>query len=210
MKYELIKNTNAGVIVDPTPVLRDIKDTFRVSFILPVEGAYIALFRDEDGNEYKSVVYDGAATVPRELLKKEQLAGLTVCLTDGDAVLQAWECHPLKIGTFLYLRQTMWQITAGLSDAELYARLAEIEKSHAEAQEAYAELKADYTAQSERVEAFVKNITEQFAACQKELASLKTAHSTLATAYNEATTVVNDLTKRVYDLEKNYDPTIIN
>lgn len=210
MKYELIKNSNAGVIIDPTPVLRDIRDTFRVSFILPREGAYIALFRGEDGVEHKAVVWDGAATVPKELLKKEQLVGLTVCLTDGDAILHAWECHPLKIGTFLFMRQTQWQITAGLSDAELYARLAEIEKSHADAQEAYAALKADYTAQSERVAAFAKNITEQFTACQKELASLKTAHSTLVGAYNEATKVVNDLTKRVYELEKNYDPTVIN
>ena len=47
MKYELIKGSNAGVIIDPTPILLDIKDTFEVSFVLPDEGGYIAL-RSED------------------------------------------------------------------------------------------------------------------------------------------------------------------
>ncbi len=38
MRYELLSNSDVGVIIDQTPVLRDIKDTFVVSFDLPEPG----------------------------------------------------------------------------------------------------------------------------------------------------------------------------
>ena len=94
MKYELIENSNAGVIIDPTPVLRDIKDTFEVSFLLPHAGAYIALFRGEDGVEHKAVIRDSAVQIPKELLGKEQRVGLTVCFIDGESEVLAWDCLP--------------------------------------------------------------------------------------------------------------------
>lgn len=132
MRYELITNSNKGVIIDPTPVLRDIKDTFPVSFVLPDSGAYMAVFRGEDNQERTVVIKDGTAIIPKELLTKEQRVGVTVCLINGEKILHSWECHPLAVGAFLKLRQTQWQITAAMGDEELYKRLAEIERQHAQ------------------------------------------------------------------------------
>lgn len=209
MKYELIENSNAGVIIDPTPVLRDIKDTFEVSFLLPHAGAYIALFRGEDGVEHKAVIKDSAVQIPKELLGKEQRVGLTVCFIDGDTVVHAWECHPLKVGAFLYLRQTQWQITAALTDAELYARLAEIERGDAETRAAFDALKRDYTAHRTETAQLVADFKLKLYEQGERLASVKNANETLTAAYNKAITVVNDLTQRVAAIEKNYDPTVI-
>ena len=144
MKYELIKNSNVGAIIDPTPILGDIKDTFTVSFVLPEVGAYIALFRDEQGVEYRTVIKDGTVKVPKQLLAKEQRIGLTVCQITEDEILHSWECQTLKVGTFLSLRKTQWQITAEADDKEIYTRLAELERLHGSMQCAFAELKNDY------------------------------------------------------------------
>lgn len=198
MKYELVKNSHAGIITDPTPVLLDIAGTFKITFDLPCEGAYFALFRDEGGTEYKAVITRGEAAVPKGIIGKEQRVGLTVCLTDGDKILWAWECHPLKIGSFLQLRKTQWQLTSGFSDAELLARLAEIERVHAETEAKFSDLKREVGAAVQSLVSFEKRLSEA-----------EKTNKTLAEAYNNATKVVNDLSKRVYDLEKNYDPTLI-
>ena len=140
MQYELIPNSSVGVITDTSPVFRDVKDTSAVSFILPEPGEYIALFRDESGTEYRASIKDGAAKVPKQLLTKEQRIGLTVCKITDEAIEQTWECPTLKVGTFLSLRQTQWQITVGADDKELYARLASIEREHAKRGAEYAAL----------------------------------------------------------------------
>ena len=209
MQYELINGSGVGVITDPTPILRDIKDTFCVSFVLPEAGAYVALFRDENGVEYRATIKDSTVKVPKPLLTKEQGVGLTVCKLDGEKITQSWECHPLKVGTFLSLRQTQWQITAGLDDRELFARLAETEREHAKTRAEFDALKADYSSHraetAESVGTFERKLTEQ----GEVLASVKKANETLTKSYNEAIKVVNDLSQRVLALEKNYDPTII-
>lgn len=210
MRYELIKNSHAGVIVDPTPVFLDIAETFKITFALPREGAYIALFRDEAGVEYKAVVYEDAVIVPREVIGKEQRVGLTVCLTDGDKILWAWECHPLKVGAFLYLRKTQWQLTAGFSDEELLARLAEIERIHAETEAAFAALHRDYDAQGVAVRQYMEQTAETIATFEKRLASVEKGNQLIAYAHNKATKVINDLQKKVLDLEKHYDPTLLD
>ncbi len=209
MKYELIKNSNAGVIIDPTPILLDIKDTFKVSFVLPEESAYIALFRGEDNVEYKVVIKDSVALVPKQLFKKEQRVGLTVCQVDGEKMIHAWECHSLRIGAFLYLRQTQWQITAAVDDKEIYARIAELEKSHAETQTAFKTLQAENTRCMDECSKTAREHAEQVAELTKTLVSVKKANETLADRYNKAIKVINDLSERVKALEKNYDPTII-
>lgn len=202
MKYELIKDSNAGVIIDPTPILLDIKDTFKVSFVLPEEGAYIALFRGEDNAEYKAVIKDSMAILPKELFKKEQRVGLTVCQIENEKIIHAWECHSLRIGAFLYLRQTQWQITAAVDDKEIYARIAELERSHAET---ITENKRFMSEFSKVAQEYANQLAEN----ARTLASVKKANETLATEYNKAIKVINDLSERVNALEKNYDPTII-
>ena len=144
MRYELVDNSDVGVIIDPTPILRDIKDTFAMSFVLPDAGAYVALFRDEDGVEYRVTIADGAAKIPKQLLTKEQRIGLTVCEIYDDKILRSWVCQTLKVGTFLSLRKTQWQITAGTDDKELYARLAEIERANAKERAEYKALLAAF------------------------------------------------------------------
>lgn len=209
MQYELIDGAGVGVITDPTPILRDIKDTFGVSFVLPGEGVYVALFRDEGGVEYRATIKDSVAKVPRQILTKNQRVGLTVCKVDGDEITQSWECYPLKVGSFLELRKTQWQITAGMDDRELYARLAEIEKTHARTQAEFNELKAENLRRADEFAQTAREYAESVNGLTKALASVKTTNETLAKSYNEAIKVVNDLTGRVAALEKNYDPTII-
>ncbi|MDE6401349.1 MAG: hypothetical protein K2L54_01915 [Clostridiales bacterium] len=216
MQYELIHNSDVGVITDPTPILRDIKDTFTVSFVLPKPGAYVVLFRDESGVEYRATIKDGAAKVPKQLLAKEQRIGLTVCQISDDEILHSWVCQTLKVGTFLSLRQTQWQITVGTDDKELYARLSEIERANAKARAEYSALLAAFdTLQGEfaRCEQEAERTAQEHAERQNELikalASLRTENETLATEYNKAIEVINSLSERVTALEKNYDPTLI-
>ncbi len=209
MQYELIDKAGVGVITDPTPILRDIKDTFGVSFVLPDEGAYVALFRDEGGVEYRATIKDSVAKVPKQILTKNQRIGLTVCKVDGDEITQAWECYPLAVGSFLELRKTQWQITAGMDDRELYARLAEIEKQHAQTQAEFNALKAENLRRADEFAKTAQEYAESVNGLTKALASVKTANGTLAQNYNEAVKVINNLSERVSALEKNDDPTVI-
>ena len=216
MRYELIDNSDVGVIIDPTPILRDIKDTFAVSFVLPDAGVYIALFRDEDGVEYRVALADGAAKIPKQLLTKEQRIGLTVCEIYDDKILRSWVCQTLKVGTFLSLRKTQWQITAGTDDKELYARLAEIERANAKERAEYKALLAAFDtlqAEYDGYKAATAKAEEERAAQLSELikalASVKTANETLAAKYNEAIQTINNHSERITALEKNYDPTVI-
>lgn len=202
MRYELIENSHAGIIIDPTPILLDIKDTFEVSFVLPDRGGYIALFRGEDNAEYKVAIKDGVARIPKELFKKEQRVGLTVCQVNEEEILHAWECHSLRIGAFLHLRQTQWQVTAGVDDKELFARIAELEKAFVTWQTENLRCIDEYNKAA-------REYAEQSAELTKTLASVKKANETLVDGYNNAIKVINDLSERVKALEKNYDPTII-
>ncbi|MCH5163082.1 MAG: hypothetical protein J1G38_06290 [Clostridiales bacterium] len=217
MKYELIHNSDVGVIVDSTPILRDIKGTFTVSFVLPENGAYVALFRDESGIEYRTIVKDGVAKVPKELLKKEQLVGLTVCQVSDDAVLRSWECQTLKVGSFISLRQTQWQITAGVDDKALFARLAEIESANAKARAEYSALLAAFDSLQTEFASYKKETdraeqehAERLTELLKALAAVQAANGTLAENYNKAIEVINNLSERLTALESNYDPTVIN
>ena len=216
MRYELIDNSDVGVIIDPTPILRDIKDTFAVSFVLPDAGVYVALFRDEDGVEYRVTIADGAAKIPKQLLTKEQRIGLTVCEIYDDKILRSWVCQTLKVGTFLSLRKTQWQITAGMDDKELYARLAEIERANAKERAEYKALlaafdtlQAEYDSYKAATAEAEEERTAQLSELIKALASVKTANETLAAKYNEAIETINSHSERITALEKNYDPTVI-
>ncbi len=170
MQYKLIKNSDVGVIIDPAPILRDIKDTFTVSFVLPENGVYIALFRDESGVEYRTTIKDRKVKVPKQLLSKEQRIGLTVCQITEDEILHSWECQTLKVGTFLSLRKTQWQITAGLDDKEIYLRIAELEKSHAEHIEQYRKVDKELMQELKRGFAELTAAYEQEKAVKQKLA----------------------------------------
>ena len=216
MRYELIDNSDVGVIIDPTPIFRDIKDTFAVSCVLPDARAYVALFRDEDGVEYRVTIADGAAKIPKQLLTKEQRIGLTVCEIYDDKILRSWVCQTLKVGTFLSLRKTQWQITAGTDDKELYARLAEIERANAKERAEYKALlaafdtlQAEYDSYKAATAEAEEERTAQLSELIKALASVKTANETLAAKYNEAIETINSHSERITALEKNYDPTVI-
>lgn len=194
MKYELIKDSDVGVIIDSTPILRDIKDTFEVSFVLPFEtrvGTYIALFCGADGIERKVLLRKNNVLIPKELLNKEQMVSLTIAFTDGEKIIKAWKCQPLSVGTFLQERASWRQISSGLTDRELYNRIADLEKKYADAQLEYNLMQKTCQQLSVTVSKFEKQNNET------------------VLAYNNAIKVINDLQERVYNLEKNYDPTVI-
>lgn len=209
MKYELIRDGNVGVLIDPTPIFSDIKDTFTVSFILPESGAYVALFRDEKGIEYKTIIGNERAQIPKELLKKEQRVGLTVCKVDGDNILRVWECQSMQTVAFLRMRQTQWQITAGVDDKELYARLAQIEQEFANSQKLVNELMAQNTVYKNEIAVAITEFNTTLNMANTALASHKTSIETLTQSYNNAIEVINNLSERLAALESNYDPTVI-
>ena len=200
MRYELLKDSNAGVVIDQTPVLQDIKDTFKVSFLLPGEGAYIALFRGEDNIEHKAVIRDNTVVIPKALLNKEQLVRLTVCKIDGDKIVRAWECWSLRIGAFLHMRQRQWQVAA--AEKDIIARLAGLERENST-------LKASTASTANKTAELVTKLRQDLNSQTAALASLKTDNGKMATAYNSAIEVINDLSKRVAAVEKHYDPTLI-
>lgn len=127
MKYELDPNSSRGYLIENTPIFSDIKDTFRVSFIMP-DGVYIALFKGADGVEYRKAIKDGVCKIPKELLNKEQYVELTVHKVEGDKILQSWVCEPLRITAFLNLRQTQWQLSGGMTENDCIERLNILEK----------------------------------------------------------------------------------
>lgn len=202
MKYELIENSNVGVIVDATPILRDIKDTFEVSFLLPGEGTFVALFCGADGVERKAIIRNGKVVIPKELLAQEQRVALTVCLTDGETIIHAWECQPIKVGTFLQQRMTQRQISAGLTIDEVLTRLADLERIHAET-------KSEYLRRTDEYNKATQEYADTLNGLKKALASVEKANETLVQNYNKAIGVVNDLSGRMTAIEKNYDPTVI-
>lgn len=200
MRYELLKDSCEGVLVDSTPILRDISDTFEVSFLLPGEGAYIALFKGEDDIEHKALIQRGVAKIPKPILSKEQLVRLTVCKIDSEKVSQAWECWSLRVGAFLHMRQRQWQVAA--AEKDILARLAELTSENAT-------LKATVTRVKHETAEQVSKLRQELNSQTEALASLKTSNAKMATAYNGAIEVVNDLSKRVAAVEKHYDPTLI-
>lgn len=127
MQYELIANSDRGILIERTPVMRDIRDTYEVSFLLPDDGSYIVLFKAADGAEYRKTIKDSACKIPKELLTKEQYTEVTVCKIDNEKVLQSWNCEPLRITAFLDMRRTQWQLSAGMTEENCLNRLAEIE-----------------------------------------------------------------------------------
>lgn len=133
MKYELIPNSNRGILIDRTPILQDVRDTYEVSFLLPEEGTYIVLLKGKDGIEYRKTIKDGMCKFPRELLKKEQYVEMVVCKLGDDRVLWTWQCEPIKVTAFLCLRRTQWELSGGMTENDCYTRLAELERLYAEA-----------------------------------------------------------------------------
>ena len=132
MKYELITGSDKGVLIDRTPVMRDVRDTFEVSFILPDNSGYLALFKGADKVEYRKAIKDGICKVPKELLKKEQFIELTVCQVNNDKVLQSWECEPIKVTAFFGMRRNQWQLSGGMTEKDCFARLVELERLYAQ------------------------------------------------------------------------------
>lgn len=197
MRYELLKDSCEGVIIDSTPILRDIADTFEVSFLLPDKRAYIALFKGEDDIEHKELIRrDGTAKIPKPILSKEQLVRITVCKIDSERILQSWECWPFRIGAFLHMRKRQWEVAA--AEKDILARLAVMTRDNAALQNANRE-----TAE------LVSRLREELRGQTETLAGLKAENAKLATAYNKSIEVINDLSKRLAAVEKHYDPTLI-
>lgn len=216
MRYELIPNGHRGVLQDRTPALGDVRDTFTVSFSLPESGAYLALFTDAAGIEYRKSIRDGTCKVPKELFAHEQYVALTVCRITDDSVAWSWECEPLKVTSLIALRQNQWELSGGMTDENCYTRLNELERRYAQTLADIATVQSEADAIS-RQAAEAAEYTEQIRtelsgridAMQSVIADVKTQNRELAENYNKAIAVVNDLSRRLKALEKNYDPTII-
>lgn len=174
MKYELIENSNKGVLIDRTPVMREVRDTYEVSFLLPDNSGYLALFKGADKIEYRKAIKDGVCKVPKELLKKEQFIELTVCQVNNDKVLQSWECEPIKVTAFFGMRRNQWQLSGGMTEKDCFKRLVELEKRYAQTTKTVNEHKERITA----LEALTETLKE-------ELEEIKTASNALSQALEE-------------------------
>lgn len=172
MKYKLEYENTKGIMIDRTPILGDIRDTYAVSFLLPGNGCYIALFIDSDGIEYRKAIFDGKCKIPYELLKKEQYVDLTVCEIIDDEIKHSWVCDPLKISSFMYLRRTQWTISGGMTDKDCLSRLNEIEQLYTKAMkdmwdvktelcERVAAIETAFSEQKERIENAISKLEKQ-------------------------------------------------
>lgn len=167
MTYELL-TTGRGVMTDRTPVLQDVRDTYAVSFVLPESGVYIALLKGADGVEYRKTVTGGVCKLPKELLKVEQYAELTVCRVDGERIVATWECEPLKISSLINARRSQWQLSGGMTDKDAYARMAELERNNAALETTVEGYKADLNEQAEKIQAEQKRLSEAVASVKRE------------------------------------------
>ena len=199
MKYELLSQGDRGILIDRTPIFQDVRDTFEVSFLLPGEGVYLALFKDAAGVEYRKTVVSGAVKIPKEILSKEQYVGLVVCETDGERILRSWECEPIKVTALFGMRYSQWQLSGGMTERNCFDRLLDLERLHAWAMNELAGLKNEQAKTKEDLTAHLETIS-----------LLKKQTQEVVGNYNGAIDVVNDLSKRLKALEKNYDPTLID
>lgn len=216
MQYELYYENNKGVLTDRTPILRDVKDTFSVSFCLPDDGAYVALFKGEDGIEHRKIIKDGVCVFPKKLLEKEQYVELIVCRINDDRIVYSWECEPLKITTFFYLRRTQWQISGGMTDKDCLERLAELERKYAEVMHEQTMKDENERQRSVEEKLRLEECRKELEACGKRydtifdrLSTLTERYNGAVEKYNAAVETINKLAERVTALENNYDPTII-
>ncbi len=131
MEYTLYPNTGQGILTDRTPIFGDVKDTLKISFILPGKGTFIAVFQGQK-NEERRLIKDGACIFPLISLLKEQFISVLVLQVapDGKSITQTWNCESIKLGTLNSLMRDRWEISGGLSDKSVMARLSEIEKQH--------------------------------------------------------------------------------
>lgn len=130
MKYELL-STGQGILIDRTPIMQDIRDTYEVSFLLPEQGAYTAVFNNEFIGEIKKPIKNDKVKV-NELLGKEQYVSLTVCQLGNEGIIKSWECEPIRVTNFNGMTKTQWQISGGMTDKDYYARLNNLEKLYGE------------------------------------------------------------------------------
>nr|DAZ31932.1 MAG TPA: hypothetical protein [Caudoviricetes sp.] len=220
MKYELLMGSEKGVLIDRTPIMLDIRDTFEVSFLLPQKGAYIALFRGEDNIEYKSVIKGGRVKLPPELLNKEQYVSLIVTEVNDEIVVHAWVCEPLKVTAYFHLRQNQWQVSGGMTDKSAFERIAEIEKQIAQANIVFTETQTLVMTDKSKREKTEKDLWLEFnrvlgdfdkhkSAQNAQMTELKKENERLINAYNKAIGVINNLSERITAIEKNYDPTLV-
>lgn len=208
MIYELLPN-GRGVLIDRAPILSDVRDTYEVSFLLSENGSYLALFTDAAGIEYRKAIKNGKCQIPKELLKKEQYASLIVSQIDGERVLRSWECEPLKITAMLYLRQTQWEVSGGMTNKNAYERMAELERLYSQALLDFGALCAAVEGYKTDLDKQAETLRAEYTRLSDAVASVKRENEKLVTAYNEASKIINDLAGRLAALEKNYDPTII-
>lgn len=220
MKYELLDGSGKGILIDRTPIMLDMRDTFEVSFLLPENGAYIAVFRGNDNIEHKAVIKGGRVKLPPALLNKEQYVSLIVTEVNDDAIVRAWECEPLKVTAFFHLRQNQWQVSGGLTEKSVFERITEIEKQLSRANTVSAETQTLIMTDKSKREKTEKSLWLEFnrilgdfdkhkSALTAQMTELKKENERLITAYNKAIGVINSLSERITEIEKNYDPTII-
>ncbi len=220
MKYELLMGSEKGVLIDRTPIMLDIRDTFEVSFLLPPKGAYIAIFRGEDNIEYKAVIKGGRVKLPPALLNKEQYVSLIVTEVNNEIVVHAWVCEPLKVTAYFHLRQNQWQVSGGMTDKSAFERIAEIEKQIAQTNMVFAETQTLVMTDKSESKKIIENLWLEFnrilgdfdkhkSALNAQMMELKKENERLIIAYNKAIGVINNLSERITAIEKNYDPTLV-
>ena len=191
MKYELLKNSQRGVAVDRTPIMRDIKDTFVITFILPQAGTYLALFKSLDGLEYKVPICDSKCNVPPQLLKKEQSIDLVVLLVEHDEINNAWDCEPIKITAYFNIRESQRQVSVDTSSAVHVKRLEQLERLY---NLAVADL-ARFMQECDELQGAIKELRERNEANERTIVELNESH-------NETIQLVTILKARVLELEK--------
>jgi hypothetical protein len=183
MQYKLENGCSSGILIDRTSILKDIRDTCTVSFLLPDSEQYIAIFIDENGLRHQCEIKSGNVSIPHELLK-QQVVQLYVGKIKNNICCTMFSCGALRIQAFNDMVKSYFEITGIMTEEDLRIRIAELEQAFCTQMQKYEEVKERFATLSEK-------------------------YNNAVLQYNAAVETVNKMNERLTALEANYDPTII-
>lgn len=132
MKYQISDSNARGVLVDNFPVYVDVGGTLEVSFSLPRESHFVAIFKATGEVEQKAVIKDGVCKLPAKLLlnQKTRYIDVSVAELNGSIIEKAWACDPLRVSSFFSASRSQLHISSGVSDQDYLKRVLDLENEN--------------------------------------------------------------------------------
>jgi hypothetical protein len=131
MKYLISESNKKGVLVESTPIYVDVQGTAEVSFSLPKEANYVAIFKAPNDIARKVAIKNGVCSIPSALLSNQATRYIDVSVAEVHAdSLRIWTCDPLRISSFFAASRSQLHISSGVSDEDYLKRVLELEEEN--------------------------------------------------------------------------------